>query len=371
MAVAEQPGVDPGNHQPDDLTGRLLSVLRRASGDEGLTLTGSPRPVNAKGSVLFVDIRSSRGDLTGPAVVRISGEPEVAERETRFQSYLHEIGYPTPEVVLSGETTDDLDGAWLLTELVDGLAVRVRSGRNLSRVLTSLGMLWQRPLLLADMMARLHSVDTEPLMTDQDGGADGSDFDWYTFQIDLVGRLRSPTSDRLLEWLETNRPDEPTTVVSHGDLHPGNIVIGPDGPMVIDWGIATLAPPARDVACTMFALENTGSLAPKPVRPLAGVAGQTLSGRFLRRYRERCAVSVTDEQLNWHQVLYAANRIYWAARFDQRGRLANMDDELAKRANRHGQTALGKELPGHRRLIGRLTGIEVDETSVAGLVFPD
>jgi aminoglycoside phosphotransferase (APT) family kinase protein len=235
-------------------------------------------------------------------------------------------------------------------------------------VFDSLWMLWQRPVLLADTTAQLHSVDIEPLML---VGDDESDFDWYAYQLDLAARLQGSASGKLMDWLQANRPVESEVVVSHGDLHPGNVVIGPDGPIVIDWGIATLGPAARDVACTMFALENTGSLAPPRVRPAARLAGRTLSGRFLRRYREASPGTLSDDELNWHRVLYAAGRIYWAARGDQRGRPANEDDELAKRASRYGVTALAKELPLHRKLIKRVTGVDVDEQLVAGLVFPD
>jgi len=35
----------------------------------------------------------------------------------------------------------------------------------------------------------------------------------------------------------------------HGDLHPGNVIMTPDGPRLIDWGGATRAPAGLDLAC--------------------------------------------------------------------------------------------------------------------------
>lgn len=40
----------------------------------------------------------------------------------------------------------------------------------------------------------------------------------------------------------------------HGDLHPGNVLLGPDGPVVIDWFDATVGHPTADVARTMLLL---------------------------------------------------------------------------------------------------------------------
>ena len=43
-------------------------------------------------------------------------------------------------------------------------------------------------------------------------------------------------------------------VVCHGDVHPGNVLMGPDGPVLIDWDLLCLAPPGWDHAMlTTFA----------------------------------------------------------------------------------------------------------------------
>jgi len=43
--------------------------------------------------------------------------------------------------------------------------------------------------------------------------------------------------------------------VCHGDFHPGNVIIGPDAPVVIDWPDAACGDPLADVARTSFLLE--------------------------------------------------------------------------------------------------------------------
>lgn len=45
----------------------------------------------------------------------------------------------------------------------------------------------------------------------------------------------------------------------HGDLHPGNILLGRDGPVVIDWFDATVGHPLADVARTALLLQPKGA----------------------------------------------------------------------------------------------------------------
>jgi tRNA A-37 threonylcarbamoyl transferase component Bud32 len=56
----------------------------------------------------------------------------------------------------------------------------------------------------------------------------------------------------------------------HGDLHPGNVIMTADGPRLIDWGGATRAPAAFDLACCHVVLsELAPERVPDPKRPRA------------------------------------------------------------------------------------------------------
>ncbi len=44
----------------------------------------------------------------------------------------------------------------------------------------------------------------------------------------------------------------------HGDLHPGNVVLGPDGPVVLDWFDAARGDPEIDVARSWLTVANEG-----------------------------------------------------------------------------------------------------------------
>lgn len=56
----------------------------------------------------------------------------------------------------------------------------------------------------------------------------------------------------------------------HADLHPGNVIMTPDGPRLVDWGGAVRAPAAYDLAlCQVLLAELIPELADDPGRPRA------------------------------------------------------------------------------------------------------
>lgn len=334
----------------------LLGALRQASGDVELSFEAGPQPLNAKGTVQFIRPGSSERRLATSSVVRICDGPAQATREAVIEDHLNRSGFPTPPVLLTGSVDDPLGGAWLLTELVSGEAVRIGTGRRPLQAVRSLNALWQRPALLADLLIRLHAVDPGPVRR---GLAEtGSEFDWRRFMWERATAVQGPDAAEVVAWLEGNEPEPSEPVISHGDLHPANIVIGPDGPQVIDWGTGGVAPAARDVACTMFALMTTGSQAPGAAAGPFAMLGRRLSNRFLRLYQTSAPAALPRAELDWHQVLYSMNRLFWASRIDPRATAANSSDPLMQRAAR-AEGVLQRELPLVARIIHEITGIDL------------
>lgn len=66
----------------------------------------------------------------------------------------------------------------------------------------------------------------------------------------------------------------------HGDLHPGNVLLSPAGPVVIDWFDACIGPPVADVARTALLLQPRNAT---DLRHLPGV-GPDLIGVVSDRY---------------------------------------------------------------------------------------
>ena len=76
---------------------------------------------------------------------------------------------------------------------------------------------------------------------------------------------------------------EPAESVVHLDLHPGNVVLTPRGPVVIDWPQVGLGPRGVDVATTwiLLAIGEADDI-PMMLRPFVGVIRRRLLQRFLR-----------------------------------------------------------------------------------------
>jgi aminoglycoside phosphotransferase (APT) family kinase protein len=66
-----------------------------------------------------------------------------------------------------------------------------------------------------------------------------------------VAAVRPDLAERGLHALSL-LPDDDR--LCHGDFHPGNVIISPAGPIVIDWPNATRGDPAADVARTLLLL---------------------------------------------------------------------------------------------------------------------
>jgi Ser/Thr protein kinase RdoA (MazF antagonist) len=68
----------------------------------------------------------------------------------------------------------------------------------------------------------------------------------------------------------------------HGDLHPGNVLLTPSGPVVIDWEGAGVGPRDADVATTWLLLETADpDDVPRLVRPLVGLIRRAVLRAFL------------------------------------------------------------------------------------------
>ena len=69
------------------------------------------------------------------------------------------------------------------------------------------------------------------------------------------------------------RPGDSQRIV-HLDLHPGNVLLGPAGPVVIDWRNAAAGPPELDLAVTALILALVAS---DPEHPMRRQAAELLS----------------------------------------------------------------------------------------------
>jgi aminoglycoside phosphotransferase (APT) family kinase protein len=83
------------------------------------------------------------------------------------------------------------------------------------------------------------------------------------------------------------------TALCHGDFHPGNVLITPRGPVIIDWSSASRGDPLGDVACTsrLVRTARLPSWAPGYMHVLLRCLRTAIHRSYLKRYLQTNAVA--------------------------------------------------------------------------------
>lgn len=112
------------------------------------------------------------------------------------------------------------------------------------------------------MVRRLHSIGIDEVPASYPVASPAA-LPWWDFDALLAetGEAIDPAALRGLEaaverWCGWDRFDEP--VLCHGDVHPGNVVMADDGPVLIDWDLLCRAPAGWDHAPLMTWGERWG-----------------------------------------------------------------------------------------------------------------
>jgi aminoglycoside phosphotransferase (APT) family kinase protein len=169
--------------------------------------------------------------------------------EARIMEYVRARGYPAPAV---DELSDD--GLDLVMERIEGVDMVA----TMSKRPWTIG---RQGRVLAQLHDRLHALEAPDWLRDAPVG----------------------TGDRVL----------------HLDLHPLNVIVGPHGPVVIDWTNASTGDPAVDVALT-WVLMAAGSVSTKGlISLLLGRARAALVRSFLRSSDVETARRLLRDVVGW------------------------------------------------------------------------
>ena len=149
--------------------------------------------------------------------------------------------------------------------------------------------------VLAELHVQLHSRET---------GAVPSIRDTIEKRVRYEAGLPQETADAILNTM-LKLPDG--NAICHGDFHPGNIIMSPRGPVIIDWVDAARGNPLADVARTW--LLSTMSAIPVDwnivIRLLAKVVRKLMWSAYLKRYRQLQPFSMQELE-DWKLVIAAA-----------------------------------------------------------------
>jgi aminoglycoside phosphotransferase (APT) family kinase protein len=225
------------------------------------------------------------------AVLRLMRDPsggKRAEQQAAAMRAAREAGAPVPAV----RELVEVDGRpGLVMERVDGLAMMDLLARGPWK-------LFSMARQLGELHAQINAIGAPPVVPDQR--------EYLRGRIVEVGDLIPPKlSTWALEVLD-GLPDGDR--LCHGDYHVSNVLIGRNGPMVIDWTRVTRGHPTGDLARSLL-LTHMGEVPPgTPLmvralrRPGQGVFNQT----YERAYRR--GIEVDDASLEGWKVAQIAAR---------------------------------------------------------------
>ena len=134
----------------------------------------------------------------------------------------------------------------IVSELVDGPSLlSVVRGQDPRAQLSA-------ALPIADVLATIHGVDLDVLPRHLAAPAT-----WHDHIAARIERWRAeervhvepePVFRLIACWLEANIPDPVPLSLTHGDFHPANLIVHPDGDYrVIDWELASVGDPREDL----------------------------------------------------------------------------------------------------------------------------
>jgi aminoglycoside phosphotransferase (APT) family kinase protein len=311
----------------DTSTGKLLlATLREVTGRPDLTYATDPTPLTGGfyAEMLRFRLASPPPGLDRELVARVVPNAEAGEWEATIQRNVADQGFPTPTVRLTAPDSSPLGRFLLVMDLVEG--VPPLAGLRLGTIATQIPTLLRHlPDQLAGVAAELHALDARPLAAELDAldTAIASTTTGFVEQHVLAAQLLDrPDIAAAGERLLAAEPASSVTVISHGDLHPFNLLVTPTGPALIDWTVARVAHPGFTVGFTELMLANPPIPVPKAASGPLRSFGRTLARRFLASYRDRTEgtdAAVDDENLDWHRKVHALRILVELAGWDEAG----------------------------------------------------
>lgn len=211
--------------------------------------------------------------------------PEGTAGEAMASKAVHDAGLPVPDC-FGTVTVNGRHG--IIFERIDGPAMREHL---LGRPWLVDRMAWRT----AELHAAMHGIVVPDTYPAQRPALERS--------IRAATQLCEEVKAAVLEALR-RLPDGDR--LCHGDFHPGNILLGPKGPVIIDWPGAKRGNPVADVARTVLLLRNGPAHIPQVVTRLAAtLVSRRFITIYLRRYAELRPLPRAELD-SWLPVLAAA-----------------------------------------------------------------
>jgi aminoglycoside phosphotransferase (APT) family kinase protein len=299
---------------PGGLAPKLLAILRKRTQTPGLVYAVPPAPL---GGGFWAQLHAFRlahapQELSGELVLRVMpASDQEARREARVQAAALAAGFPAPSVHFCGGRSAGLGFPYIVMDRVAGATLRDVPLGEKPRLAGKM------PVLLAETLAHLHSLDKIPFARALRRGRGPGSVGIMALLRDLGERIHPLALDGYaagLAWLRAQREAPARRAVCHGDFHPLNLMIA-EGRVsaVLDWSHALLAEPEYDIAYTAQLLVWWPLEVPLLPRSMAKhLFGQAAARQFITAYRRRSPIDA--DRLRWHEALHAFRILVRVAR---------------------------------------------------------
>jgi len=206
-----------------------------------------------------------------------------ADYEARVATAIYEAGVPSPAL---SEIVEVNGRRGLIYQRIQGISM-------LQDMNARPWLLLKHARSLAELHVQIHqkSIDGLPKYKDR-----------LQYDIRNTQYLGQDLGNKALAQLDS-LPDGQT--LCHGDFHPGNIILTPAGPIVIDWMTASAGSPWADVARTSLLLSIGPKSAGKLVSPIIKIAIRLYYRAYLNRYHT-LVPDTKNELKRWIPVIAAA-----------------------------------------------------------------
>ncbi len=307
-------------------TAELLETLRAATGRADLEYAAPPSPLSGGfyAEMLRFRLADPPAGLDRELVARIVPNPMAGAWEATVQRAVADQGFPTPAVRLTADETGPLGRYLVVMDAVDGSPPM--AGLGIGSIATQIPALVRHlPDQLARIAADLHALDVEPLaehLAALETTIPATTAGFVEEQAGYATALGRPDIAEAGERLVATEPRSGARAITHGDLHPFNLLVSADGAELIDWTVARVAHPGFTLGFTDLMLANP----PIPL-PAVGAAalrpvGRNIARRFVSTYRrltDGTPAAVDDENLEWHRRVHALRILVELAGWDANG----------------------------------------------------
>lgn len=307
-------------------TSLLLDTLQHATGRSDLAYAAPPTPLSGGfyAEMLRFRLADPPAELDRELVARIVPNPSAGSWEATIQRNVADQGFATPTVRLTAPETGPLGRYLIVMDHLDGQPPM--AGLGLGSTVGQIPNLVRRlPDQLARIAAELHALDPVPLTEQLDalgGPIPATTAGFVEAQAVYATALGRPDIASAGQRLLATEPVSSVRVITHGDLHPFNLLVTSAGPALVDWTVARVAHPAFTLGFTDLMLANPPVPLPRAGRALLGPVGRNIAKRFLSTYRALTtgtAAAVDADDLDWHRQVHALRILVELAEWDAAG----------------------------------------------------